>query len=89
MGQERGPLSLVITTEELLERKSSGSDLENGDCGLGDSPRFLRDTPLSAEVGTNFDDKWRSLARHSSHAEAKEFFFLWEGWSECQIGAIT
>jgi hypothetical protein len=26
---ERGPLSLVSTTEELLERKSSGSRLEN------------------------------------------------------------
>jgi hypothetical protein len=28
VGLERGPLSLVITTEELLERKSSGSGLE-------------------------------------------------------------
>jgi hypothetical protein len=27
MGLERGPLSLVSTTEELLERKSSGSGL--------------------------------------------------------------
>jgi hypothetical protein len=30
-GLERGPLSLVRTTEELLERKSSGSSLENRD----------------------------------------------------------
>jgi hypothetical protein len=29
VGMERGPLSLVSTTEELLEGKSSGSDLEN------------------------------------------------------------
>jgi hypothetical protein len=28
MGLERGPLSLVSTLEELLERKSSGSGLE-------------------------------------------------------------
>jgi hypothetical protein len=28
-GLERGPLSLVITTEELLEKRSSGSGLEN------------------------------------------------------------
>jgi hypothetical protein len=28
VGLERGPLSLVSTTEELLERKSSGSGLE-------------------------------------------------------------
>jgi hypothetical protein len=29
MGLERGPLSLVSTIEELLERKSSGSGLGN------------------------------------------------------------
>jgi hypothetical protein len=29
VGVERGPLSLVSTTEELLERKSSGSGLES------------------------------------------------------------
>jgi hypothetical protein len=28
VGLERDPLSLVSTTEELLERKSSGSSLE-------------------------------------------------------------
>jgi hypothetical protein len=28
MGLERGPLSIVSTTEELLERKSSGFGLE-------------------------------------------------------------
>jgi hypothetical protein len=31
VGLERGPLSLVSTIEELLERKSSGSGLENRD----------------------------------------------------------
>jgi hypothetical protein len=30
-GLERGPLSLVRTTEELLGRKSSGFGLENRD----------------------------------------------------------
>jgi hypothetical protein len=33
MGLERGPLSLVSTTEELLERKSSVSVLEILDYG--------------------------------------------------------
>jgi hypothetical protein len=33
---ERGPLRLVSTTEELLGRKSSGSDLESRDCGRRD-----------------------------------------------------
>jgi hypothetical protein len=31
VGLERGPLSLVSTTEELFEGKSSGSGLENQD----------------------------------------------------------
>jgi hypothetical protein len=31
VGLERGPLSLVSTSEELLEWKTSGSDLENWD----------------------------------------------------------
>jgi hypothetical protein len=36
---ERGSLSLVSTIEELLERKSSGSGLENRDYGRRDPPR--------------------------------------------------
>jgi hypothetical protein len=91
VGLERGPLSLVSTTEELLERKSScsgleneitavgdppsllerkssGSGLENEITAVGDPPRRLRDSPLSAEVGTNFADNRRSLGRYNSHA---------------------
>jgi hypothetical protein len=33
VGLGRGPLSLVSTTEELLERKSGGSVIENRDYG--------------------------------------------------------
>jgi hypothetical protein len=36
---ERGPLSLVSTTEELLGRKSNGSVLENRKYGRGDPLR--------------------------------------------------
>jgi hypothetical protein len=35
MSLEQGPLSLVGTTEELLERKSNGSSLESWEYGLG------------------------------------------------------
>jgi hypothetical protein len=35
MGLERGPLSLVITIEELLGRKSSGSGLEPENTAVG------------------------------------------------------
>jgi hypothetical protein len=54
VGLEQGPLILVSTIEELLERKSSGSGLENRDYGCADPPRWLRDILLSAKVGTKF-----------------------------------
>jgi hypothetical protein len=38
-GLERGPLSLVNTTEELLERKSSDSGLKNREHGCRDPSR--------------------------------------------------
>jgi hypothetical protein len=45
MGLERGPLSLVSITEELLERKSSGSGLYKTYInGRGDPLRWPRDT---------------------------------------------
>jgi hypothetical protein len=36
LGLERGPLSLMSTTEELLDRKSSGSCLEKENTVVGD-----------------------------------------------------
>jgi hypothetical protein len=39
VGLERGPLSLVSTTEELLERNCSASGLENREYGRGDPLR--------------------------------------------------
>jgi hypothetical protein len=65
VGLERGPLSLVSTIEELVGRKSSCSGLENREYGRRYLPNWLRDTMLSAKVGTNFADKLRSLGRHS------------------------
>jgi hypothetical protein len=65
VGLKRGPLSLVSTIEEVHGRNSCGSGLENQYYGLGDPPPRLRDTPLSAKVGTNFSDKGWSLGRYS------------------------
>jgi hypothetical protein len=42
VGLELGPLSLVSTIEELLERKSSGSGLENLEYGRRDPSRWSR-----------------------------------------------
>jgi hypothetical protein len=63
---ERGPLSLVSTTEELLGSNSSGSGLESREDGRRDSSRWPRGTLDPQKVGTNFADKRQALGRYSS-----------------------
>jgi hypothetical protein len=69
-GEERCPLSLLSTTEELTERKRSGSGLESEITVVGDPSRWLCDTSLSSKVGINFADK------RGSWIQATEFFFV-------------
>jgi hypothetical protein len=66
---ERGPLSLVITTEELLGRKSSDSGLENREYGSGDPPR----SPHGILALTSPTSSSRSVGIVRSRTKATEF----------------
>jgi hypothetical protein len=71
VGVELGSLSLVCTTEELLERRSSGSGLEIQEYSHTDVTLAIW-LPLSVKVGTNFVSMqcsigWYSLLADSGH----------------------
>jgi hypothetical protein len=74
VGLERGPLSLVSTTEELLERKSSGSGLENREYGRRDPSRWPRGTPYPQKLTlTSPTSGCRSVGIVRSRTQTKEY----------------
>jgi hypothetical protein len=76
MGLERGPLSLVSTTEELLDRKGSGSCLENREYGRRDPSRWPRGTLYPQKLAmTSPTSGDRSVGIVRLRTQTIEFFF--------------
>jgi hypothetical protein len=75
VGLERGPPTLVSTIEELLGKNSCGTGLEIQEYGREDPPRWLRGTPLSATVGTNFAYKRRLVGRKQKYTNWISAYF--------------
>jgi hypothetical protein len=74
VGLERGPLSLVSTTEELLDRKSSGSCQENRHYGRRDPSRWPRGTLYPQTLALiSPTSSGRSASIFRSRTQAKEF----------------
>jgi hypothetical protein len=74
---ERGPFSLVIAIEEILERKSSGSGLENQDHGCRDPSRRLRGTLYPQKLTlTSRTSRGGSVGTVHSWTQATEFFLF-------------
>jgi hypothetical protein len=73
---ERGPLSLLITIEELLGRRSSGSGLESREYGRRYRPRCPRGTLYPQNlVLSSPTSGGLSLGIVRSQIQATEFFF--------------
>jgi hypothetical protein len=77
VGLERGPLSLVSTTEELLDSKSSGSDLENREYGYRDPSRRPRGTLYPQKLALTY-----SVGRYSALADSGNGVFLEEHYTD-------
>jgi hypothetical protein len=73
VGLERGPLSLVPTTEELLGRKSSGSGLESREYGCRDPSRRPHGTLYPIILALTLPTSG-GIVR--SWTKARDFFFV-------------
>jgi hypothetical protein len=79
VGLERGPLSLVITIEELLGRKSSGSGLESREYGHGDPSHWPRDILYPQKlVLTSSTSGGSSVGIVRSRTQATELVLLYQ-----------
>jgi hypothetical protein len=77
VGLERGPLNLVSTVEELLDRNSSGSGLESREYGRGVSLSWPHNTLYSQKLAlTSPTSGGRSAGIVRSRTKATELLLL-------------
>jgi hypothetical protein len=91
VGLKRGPFSLVNTTEQLLERKSNSSGLENQEYGHRDPSLWPRDTlyPQKLEL-TSPTSGGRSVGIAGSQTKATELvLFVCLFMRDCIVGCIV
>jgi hypothetical protein len=89
---ERGPLSLLSTTEELLERKNSDSGLEIWEYGRRDPSRWSRGTLYPQKLAlTSPTSSGRSVGIVRSRTQATEFsVFNWGVvWIPVLLGVLV
>jgi hypothetical protein len=67
---ERGPLSLVSTTEELLDRKVAALVYKTENTAVGIRHADHVGPSIRRKVGNHFPDKRRSFGRYSSLADS-------------------
>jgi hypothetical protein len=79
VGLERGPLSLMSTTEELLESKSSGSGPENREYGHRDPSRWPRGALYPQKLALpspTYGGLSVGIVRSRTQATEKKCFFI-------------
>jgi hypothetical protein len=83
-GLERGPLSLVSITEELLGRKSSGSGIESREYGCRDPSRWPCDTLNQQKLTiTSQTGGGRSVGIVRTWTQTTEFFLTIKSFYTC------
>jgi hypothetical protein len=87
---ERGPLSLVSTIEALLERKSSGSCLENREYGRRDPSRWQRGTLYPQKLAiTSPTSGGRSVGIVRSRTQTMEFSLILVGLERGPLSLVS